>query len=334
MSARGLSRALALLLIIASSIHAQVTVSNPNTRLAGCDAFQCSDNALCNTDSASYVYGVGVASQVLPISGSSANLTLSLIDEPGDVGIFAFPGYDYLTHGQRLLVGAPSNLNLQSQPRACALMFQNQGQTFPFLVDRNNPNTTVCGDALAASDLNVLGSFVRDFDLSGRLGLNQSAMQVPLCSQLASYVYYRIRERSDLLGAYYSTVLTITGGAFAGPDANTTGYVPSALCRPVLPQSYQLYDVLQIEQVLHPPAASDSGFGGRNGTTPVLTVVYDGNGSPADIRAFCMRQYAPGGRALPQQEMRVRTSASNELSIPRWTMIGVATIAGFFASQS
>lgn len=320
---------------LAFQVVSQTTVSNPQAQVFGCDALSCNNRGLCSTGGT--IAGVGIAPQVLSIPGSSSNLSLSLVDDPRDAGILAFPGYDFLTHGQQLLVGAPSDLDVRNQPPACALLFQNQGQTFPFLTDDRYPNTTLCGEnfgGLTGSDLNLLASFVRDFDATGgdSTSVNQtSSSQIPRCSQLASYITYRLRERSAFLRVYYTSVITITGGTLLGPDANTTQCTPSILtdtCRPVLPSSYQLYNVLSAQQVLHPPAATDTGFGGRNGTTPVLTVVYGSNGTP-EMDLFCMHQYAPGNRALPHQALTF-TSASSR-AVPSWVWSMPLIIAGALA---
>lgn len=326
-------------LLIAASLTSQAlsqtTISNPQTRILGCDALQCNTKGLCSTEG--NIFGVGIAPQILPYPSSlSSNLSLSLIDDPLSSGILAFRGYDFWTHAQRLLVGVPSDLNVHSQPPACALLFQNQGQTFPFLTDDDHPNSTLCGDSLTYGDsLAALTSFIRDFDANGSDSNtsvnNQISLQVPRCSQLASYLTYRLRERQALLGAYYTGVITITGGAILGPDANTTRYTPSILtddCRPVLPSSYQLYDVLSARQVLHPSAATDTGFGGRNGTTPVLTVVYGFDGIP-NVDLFCMRQYAPGNRALPQQALKFTSGSAR--AMPTWGWLMPLILAGVIA---
>lgn len=250
-------RRVALSLVsIASIAYSQGTIVNPAVQIASSGDLQCINSPLYSTTG--NISGVGIAPQIIPVPGTSTNLSLSLIDQTGTNATSPsrdsqLGGYITFYHGQQLLVGAPSGLDLGNRTPACALAFQFVSQTFPDMTSSARPNSTLCGNNIA---LTLLNSYIRDFNTSSSAyayAYPEYQRNDTLCSRLATYVDNRISRQSVFdEGLFRSApeVVKVFGGPLLGPDANTSQYSPPAgdNCQPILPTSYQLHNVLNLSQ--------------------------------------------------------------------------------------
>ncbi|GAB1319679.1 hypothetical protein MFIFM68171_09889 [Madurella fahalii] len=282
---------------------------NPSISISSCESLGCnpSNNSVCAHNLPGAPVGVGIAPQVLDISAT--NLSLTLVDGLEERGFTAAGLPDYEFTDLQLFVGIGPNLADNDYPSGCALMMQYQGQTFPVPDDRDDEdsalaNSTSCEGVVDELCQAAIYNMVRDFDSSS----SEENDATDRCTALTRHINLRLREDSLMCGAHWvSSFINVTGGALPGPEMQVADNeaLGDQSCRPVLPQSFQLYAVARMRQFYFTdPPESDflrPLFGGRAGSTPVVTVVYDGEGNDRapNVQFVCMKTYQPNGNPQP-----------------------------------
>ncbi|KXX80766.1 hypothetical protein MMYC01_203936 [Madurella mycetomatis] len=282
---------------------------NPSISLSTCESLGCSpsNNSVCAHDLPGAPVGVGIAPQVLDIS--TTNLSLTLVDGFEERGFTAGGLPDYEFTDLQLFVGVDPNVADDEYPSGCALMMQYQGQTFPVPDDRDDEdsdlaNTTSCEGVVDELCQAAIYNMVRGFNGSS----SEEDGEADRCAALTRHINMRLREDNLMCGAnWVSSFINVTGGALPGPDMQTADNeaLGDQSCRPVLPQSFQLYPVARMRQLyfIDPPESDflQPLFGGRAGFTPVFTVMYNGEGndSTPNVRFVCMRTYQANGDPQP-----------------------------------
>jgi hypothetical protein len=250
---------------------------------------------------------VGIAPQVIDVS--STNLSLTLIDGLEERGVTAYgiPGHEYTD--LQLFVGVDPNLADDHYPSGCALMMQYQGQTFPGFGDSNDDNShsTSCEGFVDELCQATISNMVRDFSNTPSPSGDDSKND--RCKELTRYVNTRMREGSLMCGGHYiSTLINVAGGALPRPDSQRASHeaLGEESCRPMLPQTFQMYPVARMRQFYFADAPESDFlaplFGGRAGATPVFTVVYDRDKeAEPDVRFVCMKTCQASGETQPDQ---------------------------------
>ncbi|KAG9569031.1 hypothetical protein KCU71_g2585, partial [Aureobasidium melanogenum] len=317
-----------LLLGLAS---AQSNDNNPSVDILSCSNLSCIDassGSVCQSN-ATLQTGVGIASRVLSIPGSSDPLSLTLVDG-APLGDLAGSGAWLTT--QTLYAGVPANFNVSGQNDACALMLQYQAQTLPEDAAQAL-NTTSCNGALDSSTRDVLTNIIDSFDYS-TYGSGDNVL--PRCDALTQHVNAQIRARQNV-GPWLSTFLTAAGGALMGTNANSTVARPQSQgCQPVSPEQYSLRPVVSMDQFLFKSGPLLSGSSnetevgaGRTGVTPVITVVYgDEQGSEPNVNYVCMKTFAPDGGKLPQNSLSEDETSGASSVLHSVGAVAIAALVG------
>lgn len=160
----------------------------------------------------------------------------------------------------------------------------------------------------------------------------------------------RIREERpsfDQLhwGSGQPTPLRVIGGAISGPDVPRDPRGPvnsrnpespeigSEDCQPVLPESYNLYNVSFADMPLYLGGDYVPGlYEGRNGTTLVYTAIYgEGEDSDPDVQYLCMQMRNPLGEELPGQQFLQPQDSSGRSLRGSVALYAVAAAAIFTA---
>ncbi|KAI6845301.1 hypothetical protein KC332_g14419 [Hortaea werneckii] len=294
---------------------------NLDNPIAPCDALPCGKTAnetgICapRTPENTIAQGVGMVSDAVNLPGSNTSLSYTLIDgETRGVNLGA-TGTTFSTLG--LYVGAPDDADLASQPPACSLFFQFQGQTFPDTSRENYENTTRCPYPFTGPDGSCLENMrdtIRTFEYSA-----DSYPSWTRCEALAQYVEHSMQEigsnSRDLQTtcSYLASLVSVTGGTISGPDIVTNISRPAGddtACQPVLPQDYNLHRVAYAREPLTFNSSViddglDLGLGGRTGFTPVVNVLYSQeNDTEPEVTFLCMRTYTPDGGELPGSRLQ------------------------------
>ncbi|KAI4866154.1 hypothetical protein F4820DRAFT_417733 [Hypoxylon rubiginosum] len=278
--------------------------------LEGCDALACSSttsNSVCSTsnqpDDVTQTTLVGIASNAVNLT-SDAQLSLTLV-EAGRTQFGNAPGLE--AYERTLYAGLPSSL-LQNEgtesnrlPAACALMLQYQSQTFPIpdesTRDGSMNGTTSCAGILDQDCLDRFTSFVTSFDSSSS---NDSAMN---CVDLASHVNTQIHTGDVHLCNFYANPITVTGAPLLNTStgSNNDEVLTQDECRPTSPQSNSLYRVGSVQTIVEDSDERFGGdiFGSRQGYTPIITAVYDGQGgNVSSVQFACMQALRKSGEVL------------------------------------
>lgn len=231
-----------------------------------------------------------------------------------------FPGVPQSVDHE-LYVGAPPSLDLREANPGCALMFTTNTETFAgtnmsVLTTEDTlqrlentswcPGTEVFGFWHESTQLVV--DWVREFRYQGA---NASLSR---CDALAKYVEVQLHEEFSFWGKGSSNGIVVTGGAISGPDAARE---PDGLdfsqrfeygsedCRPMLPESYNFYNVSRVSLVLQGDGKDGSyHIRGRAGYTPIVTAVFGGeedDSSDPDVQVLCLETRDPKGAELPAQ---------------------------------
>ncbi|TKA24602.1 hypothetical protein B0A50_06362 [Salinomyces thailandicus] len=288
---------------------------NPKRAISSCDALSCQGTGICSPPSeAITAYGVGMVSEALTLSDSDVSVSYTLADGEGWGTYVDQAGYVFSSLG--LYVGAPEDTDLSSQPPACSLLFQYQGQTFP--EDTSDAsNTTTCPQTFSGVSnecFETLQDTIRGFDYSAA-GNDDNYPSRTRCEALAQYVEYNVQHIDNdpsavnTVCSFFGSLVSVTGGAISGPEVTTDVARPAgndSSCQPVLPQDTDLHRVAYAREVLQKdssgPGPSSFGFGvgGRVGYTPVVSVLYDDEDDvEPEVTFLCMRTYTPDGEILP-----------------------------------
>lgn len=309
------------------------TDQNPSIDILSCSSLTCIDDTsgVCQSN-ATLEIGVGIAARVLSIPGSNDQISLTLVDGP-PLGVLAGSGAWLTT--QSLYAGIPASFNVSRNHDACALMLQYQAQTL--MEDESlATNTTSCTSTIASNTQDVLTYMIKSFDYSLYGQGNNTAL--PRCEALTQHLNAEIRS-SLSLGPWLSTFLTVAGGAIAGADANQTVATPQNQgCQPVSPQEYVLHPVASMKQFLYRSGpmlpSNDDGNeyaetgAGRTGVTPVITMVYGGDGDP-DVQYICMKTFSADGGKLPQHRLSENETSGASPAVARGTrVLRIAALVG------
>ncbi|GAB7360672.1 hypothetical protein MBLNU230_g0551t1 [Neophaeotheca triangularis] len=304
--------------------------------LRTCADMACSDRTSWDTAGACmqseyYGVGVGIYPEAVNIS-SNTSLSLTLINgvteaviwqeddleerDDADGGLTVF-NPTALKH--ELYVGAPAGLDLREADPGCALMILAYGQPLPL----------------------------------SRLSVGYNPAQNPNLNITEFQDEFQTVTR-------WNTPIQVIGGAISGPDASreprgpvesygggrqtslddsqTGPEIGSEECRPVLPESYSLYNVSLANVDMYISEAGNAlenigefaPLGGRNGSTLVYTAVYhDGDDEDPDVQFLCMETKDPSGGELPFQEFFYDRSSGHRFggSAPLFAVV----TAGFAA---
>ncbi|KAM0276581.1 hypothetical protein ACHAQH_006586 [Verticillium albo-atrum] len=305
---------------------------NPTINISSCQSLACSppDGSICSSgDLPGPEVGVGMAAQA--VNSSSTSLSFTLIDGLDENGFTGIGSSEYEYSDQQLFVGMPADT--RDYPSGCVLMMQYQGQTFPLepLSDDDNRSegskgTTSCDGVLDVFCRASIVDMIRDFDVSG---------DEPRCGRLIEHVNSKLRGSSGTCGgegAWIANFFNVTGGTL--PRSNSTVASASRLgseeCRPVTPESYELFLVARMRQLYFaepPSSASDylgRLYGGRAGWTPVMAVVYGEEESDdvpdPDVSFLCMETLKRDG------EKRDSSLDSGGSQIPASAMLSAITL--------
>ncbi|KAI6854976.1 hypothetical protein KC343_g3183 [Hortaea werneckii] len=317
---------------------------NLDKSIAPCDALPCGGTAnetgICapRTPENTIARGVGMVPNAFNIPESNISLSYTLTDGAIRGVNLGATGTTFSTLG--LYVGAPEDVDLASQPPACSLLFQFQGQTFPESSRDNYENTTSCPSAFTGPDASCLENMrdaIRTFEYSA-----DSYPSWTRCEALAQYVEHSMQEigsnSRDLQTtcSYLASLVSVTGGTISGPDVATNISRPAGddtACQPVLPQDYNLYRVAYAREPLTFNSSViddglDLGLGGRTGFTPVVNVLYDQeNDTEPEVTFLCMRTYTPDGGELPGSRLQYNSaSVSNGFSNVVSTLVSGALL--------
>lgn len=287
-------------------------VPNPAVDLLSCQDLSCdpSGDSICASgDSSGPEVGIVIAAEAIEIGSNTLSLTvINGLEENGFTGI----GSDKYEHwDQQLFVGISPDLDDDDYPSGCVLMMQYLGQTFPEedLPDEDTRSdsaegTTSCDGVVDPFCQSAISDIIQSFNVS-------EADEDERCELLTQHVSSRLSQNAATCGdegTWIANFINVTGGPLPGPDTSTPNNERlGGDCRPVMPQDYQLYHVVNMRQFLFPDppdAGSDfygSIFGGRSGFTPVVTVTYDGNAdedrSRAQVQFSCMKTFERDGDA-------------------------------------
>ncbi|KAI1405521.1 hypothetical protein F4819DRAFT_400667 [Hypoxylon fuscum] len=288
--------------LVASQEYQQAQVA-----LEGCDTLACSSttsNSACSMsdqpDDVTQTTLVGIAPDAVNLT-SDAQLSLTLI-EAGRTQFGNAPGLE--AYERTLYAGLPSSL-LQSEgaegnglPPACVLMLQYQSQTFPVpsesTRDGSMNGTTSCEGILDQDCLNKFASFITSFEGSDN---------TTDCAALSSHVNTQVRSGDIHLCNFYANLITTTGAPLLNTsnDSRNDESLTQDECRPTLPQSNSLYRVGSVQTIVEDSDERFGGdiFGGRQGYTPIITVVYDGGGGNlSSVQSTCMQALRKSGEVL------------------------------------
>jgi hypothetical protein len=282
-------------------------IINPEKAVYSCDRLPCASlatDAVCRSAS-----GVGLVADATRLSKSNASVSLTLVDGLPQ-GFLQQPPlpFDYST--RTLYVGASPGTDLGSQPPACALLMQYDSATFPYFTNDApaTRNTTTCpGGFLFANDLSRLAASIQEFKYSGTGASASNSSSLSRCDALASFFEQKINSNLTF-GTYYGALVSVTGGAIAGPDVITNGsqaiygsQTDAPSCQPSLPQGVRLYNVTSASEILRKyPQSQNSTYGGRTGYSPIVTVVYDSeNDASPDVSIHCVHLWSTNGSSLP-----------------------------------
>lgn len=292
---------------------------NPQLDISGCSALSCSNDSMaasiCNQTDTRNAYGVGMVSNAFNTSDSS--LSYTLVDGTPWGSLEYQLGYDWTT--LTLYAGAATPSELSNEAPGCALLLQYQDQTFPEYSSSDTPSahTTQCSDRWGSSCLDAFTELADSFQYT-------SSDDLPRCQALAQHVQYNLKNTSCL---FFAPLMSVTGGAISGPDVDTSlaqiyGSAQDS-CSPILPETYQLYEVLSARQILRTELSADTedvNMGGRAGYSPVVSVLFDGDDNDsASVQVLCMHAYTPSGDTLPAQQRRFDSGADGG-SIGWWRM--------------
>lgn len=241
-----------------------------------CDKTTCpkrdsSSDFLCQSDWAS-VRKVGMAENVITLNDTKISLTLVDGDPRGDIS-----GTDKaMYHTQSLYLGTPADFDVTNQSTGCAIMFQYDYQTF---ATDNSDNKTSCESLFGASCTKQITDLIKSIQPPG------SGEQK--CTNLQRGVASNITSDRNLCG-YYSALLNVTGGQILGTNASKAIDIKTDDCNLVLPTSYKLHHVADQELIV--PKEKAQNRGGRMGTTPIISVVYNGKDDKSpDVQFSCMK---------------------------------------------
>lgn len=274
------------------------SVAAQDTEVSSCSALSCinSENqGVCASGNSFRAVGVGMASEVLVISGEK--LSFTLVDGSPDGVLASQEGYQFST--QTLYVGVPPNHNSSNERAVCALMLQHQAQTFG-LPEDSARNTTSCRAVMPNSCQNEMTSLVERFQYTGSAQSNQTGgTSLPRCKSLAQFLNTNINRELSFCGRY-TGFINITGGPISGADLSPSPVrLQSEGCQPVIPESYELRRVAEMRQILPTGEVSSRSSGGRSGVTPIFTVLYDEEGGSPIVQFTCMRTFNSDGEEMP-----------------------------------
>lgn len=297
---------------------------NPSLEIASCQALSCSppDGSICATgDTPGPEVGIGMVSQA--INSTSTSLSFTLIDGLDENGFTGIGSSEYEYSDQQLFVGVSSSASAEDFPSGCALMMQYQGQTLPLepllADDTRSPSsegTTSCDGVVNPLARAYIDHIIRDFNGSGA---------EPRCDRLVEHVNAELRGSPGAAGGeggWIANFFNVTGGPLPRPNSTsaTAERLGSEECRPVLPESYDMYKIAEMRQLFFAdPPDEASGFlgrlyGGRTGWTPVVTVIYgDEEDDPSlGVSFLCMETFAREGgkRDSPLDDVGARNVAS------------------------
>ncbi|WPH03145.1 Hypothetical protein R9X50_00602100 [Acrodontium crateriforme] len=326
-----LSVGLAAFLLATSRVQA---VTNPELSVQGCDQLTCPSSARNDSICSANNIGVGIASNAVNVSKADTTLTLTLVDGY-PIGIYqTFPYVNFTTRS--LYLGAPSNADLKAQAPGCALLMQYDQATFPYsdmktLPDSFFQNTTSCPTSLTEGDtMQSLASVIQQFRYS-----NSSLLR---CEALSAFVQYTLNHQNSTLGAFSAPLISVTGGAVSGPDVATSpakiidsvAGTTSSSCKPVKPSDYDLYDVASATQILRDePMSQNLTYGGRDGFTPVVSVMYaDDDDTNPDVAVLCMHLYNGEGQLLPFSTINEPTGGATTVKVAGWGTIFTSVLVG------
>ncbi|KAI1737514.1 hypothetical protein F4680DRAFT_468061 [Xylaria scruposa] len=263
-----------------------------------CNVLPCAaeeSNSVCSQshqeDEVSAAPLVGIAANAINLT-SDTKLSLTLVEEGRT--IFANePGLE--AYERTLYVGPPRAFALPGNrpSAACALTLQYGSQTFPVPMDserRGDINrTTSCAGVIDQDCFNTLADPIKSFDPD-----NENEVD---CAALADFVNGRIHA-SDTLCTFYSNLITVTGAPLPNLSGGTSASFVDDKCKPVLPADNVLYRVGSVQTIVKPDdRIGGEIFGGRQGFTPVIAVLYDG-GNVTSIQYACMQALLQGGSVL------------------------------------
>lgn len=298
-------------------VAAAADVLNPVVDVLSCQSLSCSspENSICSSeDSAGPPRGVGIAANA--VNSTDASLSFTLIDGLDENGFTGMGSYQYEYSDQQLFVGLDPTLNQDNYPSGCVLMLQYLAQTFPMEtfpdMDGNREgsltNTTSCDGVIDSFCQSSISEMIQSFDATE----SNNATSSDKCTLLTSHVNARLQENHSTCGGegtWIANFMNVTGGALPTLTANTDldDRLGSDDCSAVLPADYQLYKVASMRQLYFAdPPSSDSEyygkvFGGRDGYTPVITVMYaDGESSEIledGVQFSCLQTYQSDGEA-------------------------------------
>lgn len=294
---------LVALLATASSALQSDNIVNPSLPIRGCGNLTCAgtvDNSICGADGFPE-FGIGMVTDAIQLP--TTNLSFTLIDgeELGRAQL-VHNTYDWYSL-RSLYVGAPTDTDLANAPTACVLTMQYEGATFPY--DENSfipsSNSTICPDA--GFDRASLKSVIQQFTYE-----SSNSSSVSRCEALASFVEQSLNDKLFLV--YYGALINVLGGTVSGPGVNTTKAqirydvqqptINSDACMPVLPQDFTLNTAATSawQPLRNAPLSQKDTYGGRDGFTPVYSVVYGEDNATPDVTLYCMHLWTKNGSSL------------------------------------
>ncbi|KAJ3960543.1 hypothetical protein N0V92_002794 [Colletotrichum tropicale] len=309
-------------------------IHNPAVDISSCQALSCtpSDNSICSTaEMPGPEVGVGIAAEV--VNASSTKLSLTLIDGLDENGFTGIGSEEYEYSDQQLFVGIDPGLNDDEYPSGCALMMQYQGQTFPLenlpedeARAERHQNTTSCDGVIDVFCQSAIEEIIRSFNASS------DSEQGDRCQLLTQHVSSELQSNPNTCGGegtWIANFINVTGGALpsAASDSATNAKLGEEECRPVLPQSYRMYKVAEMRAFTFADAADtgsefyDSLFGGRDGFTPVVTVIFQEDEEDIENRGIqfsCMKTFQRDG------DPRETPSESSAHGRPQMTALTLA----------
>jgi hypothetical protein len=282
---------------------------NPERPVYSCDRLPC--KSLATDGVCRFASGVGLVTDAARLPNSNASISLTLVDGLPQ-GVLQQPPLPFDFSTRTLFVGASSGTDLSSQPPACALLMQYDSATFPYFTNDApaSRNTTTCpGGFLFANDLSGLATSIQNFKYSGNGAStsNSSSASLSRCDALASFVEQKINSNLTF-GTYYGALVSVTGGAIAGPEVLINGsqaiygsQTDPTSCQPSLPQDVRLYNVTSASEILRKyPQSQNSTYGGRTGYSPIVSVVYDSeDDTTPDVSIHCVHLWSINGSSLP-----------------------------------
>ncbi|KAI1171062.1 hypothetical protein F4777DRAFT_566869 [Nemania sp. FL0916] len=304
---------------------AQVQISSCSSLTCGANQ----SNSVCShshqSDDVNTAPLVGIAESAVNLTADT-KLSLTIIEEGRTIfsNAPAFEAYE-----RTLYAGIPPSLfsDNNSLPAACALMLQYGSQTFPLPKDGSARSgevnhTTSCAGVLDQSCFDTLATHIKSFNSSSN-GNNMTN-----CAALAEHVSGQIHS-SNTICSFYSGLISVTGAPLYNTSQSGGGDNAAALaddmCIPVLPASNSLYRVGSVQTIVEPDDRVGSDvFGGRQGFTPVVTVVYDGaeqGGNVSSVQFACMQGLLQSGLVLDG-----KTSASSSLRGDVKSVVSIAAL--------